>query len=291
MTANGRSRQPVWVMGRVLLSGWIVVTSLALISGAHGRPYFLVVGVFSIAVVVVLAVRLVARLAHSGGSTREPSERNDPLFHTSPPLMPLTPLQRLRQHDAAVADQVQVSLDLLTGPLVAVLALDDTRRARRAVESALTEYATIQDAIDRTVAAQLALSTTLTSADLDAGHDADAQHLVAHEADLRRRRDEEVTRLQRSAAGLQTAWVPVRDQQLLGLRRGQISRARDQAEQVAAQVVPSADAAAGLTDAVEEIQGSLGGVGEIAGINDRILGDSYVTTTDPTSTATDGSAR
>ncbi len=71
------------------------------------------------------------------------------------------------------------------------------------------------------------------------------------------------------------AWEPVRDQQILRLRHGQLSRARDNAEEVASQVLPSSDASAGLTAAIEEIQGSLGGVREVAGIKDRILGDDH----------------
>lgn len=276
MTSRARSRQPGWVVGRILLSGWIVLTSIALITGANGRPYFVVVGFFSITVVAALAARLAVRLTRGTVVPRVSSPGQDGPLVTIPPTTVESPLDRLHRHDPTIANQVQVALDLLTGPLVAVLGRADTSRTRAAITLALNEYGAVDEAVERTAAAHRALSTTLSSADIDTVQDADAQHLVQHEADLRRRRAEMADRLHRAATGLQSAWEPLRDQQILRLRRGQLSRARDTAEEVAAQGIPDADASAGLADAVEEIQGSLGGIREIDGINDRILGDAAV---------------
>lgn len=274
MTTTTRSRQPGWVAGRLVLSAWIVLTALSLIDDADGRPYFVIVGIFSIAVVAVLGVRLAVVLVRRGSDAvtelEEPGPSRSQLTRAA--AAAATPMGRLRRQHPAVADQVQVALDLLTGPLVPVLGKDDTSRTHRSIESALAEYGSVDQAIDHTVAARHALVATLTGADIDADHDTDAQQLSEHEADLRRRQSETVDRLRRAAAGLQSAWGPVRDQQILELRRGQITQARDKAEAVAAQPVPGTDASAGLIDAIEEIQGSLGGIREIGGINDRILG-------------------
>ncbi len=264
MQAVDRSTEPPLGIGRLVLLAWIAFSSLALIGTGDPRPFVRIVGVCSFAVAIVgfLWFKVTRRHLTGGRSVVRVAPR------------PLDELDGLRRHSDRAANRVLVALDLLRGPLQALLDPTQISAARRAITASLDELATVDRAADTTAAALAELDRSLQGSGIEPSTDPDRQKLQARAEVVRQRQDTIVADLSSAAANLHAAWEPIEQDQLRQLHRQDLAKARNAAEHVIADDPVRADASARLSDAVDEIRARLSGVDEVGTINERILGDS-----------------